>query len=32
VTPGVLGILVEKFGIMPIGTVEEDLAAMLHPA
>jgi hydroxylamine reductase len=32
VTPSVLGILVEKFGIMPIGTVEEDLAAMLHPA
>jgi hydroxylamine reductase len=32
VTPGVLGILVEKFGIMPIGTVEEDLAAMLQPA
>jgi hydroxylamine reductase len=27
VTPDVLNVLVEKFGIKPIGTVEEDLAA-----
>ena len=29
VTPTVLDVLVEKFNIMPIGTVEEDLKAML---
>ncbi|OHB64873.1 MAG: hydroxylamine reductase [Planctomycetes bacterium RBG_13_62_9] len=29
VTPEVLGILVDKFGIKPIGTVQEDLAATL---
>ena len=29
VTPDVLNVLVEKFGIKPIGTVEEDLAATL---
>jgi hydroxylamine reductase len=30
VTPDVLGILVEKFAIKPIGTVQEDLAATLN--
>ena len=29
VTPTVLGVLVENFNIMPVSTVEEDLAAML---
>ncbi|HQG48559.1 MAG TPA: hypothetical protein PK373_05670, partial [Sedimentisphaerales bacterium] len=29
VTPDVLGILVEKFGIKPISTAKEDLAAIL---
>ncbi len=29
VTPGTLGVLVEKFGIKPIGTVSGDLKAML---
>ncbi|UCD50765.1 MAG: hydroxylamine reductase [Phycisphaerales bacterium] len=29
VTPDVLNVLVEKFGIKPIGTVQEDLAATL---
>ncbi len=29
VTPDVLGVLVEKFGIKPIGTPEEDLKAIL---
>jgi hydroxylamine reductase len=32
VTPPVLNVLVEKFNIMPIGTVEKDLSAMLSPA
>ena len=30
ITPTVLGVLVEKFGIKPIGKVEEDLPAMLN--
>jgi len=29
VTPAVLGVLVEKFGLQPIGTPEEDLRAIL---
>jgi len=29
VTPAVLGVLVEKFGVRPIGTVEDDLAEMI---
>ncbi len=29
VTPTVLGVLVENFNIMPVGNVDEDLAAML---
>jgi hydroxylamine reductase len=29
VTPDVLNVLVEKFGIKPVGTVQEDLAATL---
>jgi hydroxylamine reductase len=29
VSPNVLNVLVEKFGIGPIGNVEEDMAAML---
>jgi hydroxylamine reductase len=29
ITPNVLGVLVDKFNIMPIGTAEEDLAAIL---
>ncbi len=32
VTPPVLSILVDKFGLRPIGTAEEDLAAILEPA
>ncbi|MCK4547201.1 MAG: hydroxylamine reductase [Candidatus Eisenbacteria sp.] len=31
VTPAALGILSEKFNLMPNGTVEEDLAAVLQP-
>jgi hydroxylamine reductase len=31
-TPALLQVLVEKFNIMPIGTVEDDLAAMATPA
>lgn len=30
ITPTVLNVLVDKFGIKPIGTVEEDLPAMLN--
>jgi hydroxylamine reductase len=30
ITPAVLNVLVEKFAIKPIGTVEEDLEAMLN--
>ena len=30
ITPSVLNVLVEKFGIKPISTVEEDLPAMLN--
>jgi hydroxylamine reductase len=29
VTPGVLKVLVDAFNLMPIGAVEEDLAATL---
>ena len=29
VTPAVLGVLVEKFGLQPIGTPEADLQAIL---
>ena len=32
ITPTVLGILVEKFGIQPIGDPQEDLKAILSPA
>jgi hydroxylamine reductase len=32
ITPTVLNVLVEKFGIKPIGTVEDDLADMLNKA
>ena len=32
VTPSVLGVLAEKFGIKPIGDAQEDLAAILNPA
>jgi hydroxylamine reductase len=31
VTPAVLDVLVKNFNIMPIGTVQEDLKAMLEP-
>jgi len=30
-TPATLGVLVDKFGLKPIGSVEEDLKAMLAP-
>jgi len=29
ITPNVLNVLVEKFNIMPIGNVDDDLAEML---
>jgi hydroxylamine reductase len=32
VTPAALGVLVEKFNIMPISTPQEDLEAILQPA
>ncbi len=32
VSPGVLNVLVEKFGIMPISTPDADLQAILQPA
>lgn len=31
ITPNVLQVLSEKFNLMPIGTVEDDLAAILQP-
>ena len=30
ISPNVLNVLVENFGIKPIGTVDEDLAAMME--
>jgi hydroxylamine reductase len=32
ITPAVLSVLVDKFNVMPIGNVEQDIAAMVRPA